>query len=225
MSLYTIVPPLMAYALLGTSRLLVIGPDAACFCRGTLIRTERGEVAVEELAIGDRVVTLSGAVRPVKWIGRRAYDGRFVAGNRMVLPIRVEAGALADGVPARDLLLSPEHALYIDGLLVPAGLLVNGATIRQVESIERLEYFHIELERHDVILAEGAPAETYVDCDNRVMFQNGAEFAALYPDDAPVTWDFCAPRVEAGSAELAAIRAALADRAEALGSDALAIAS
>src|SRR5208282_307990 len=93
----------------------------ACFCRGTLIWSERGEVAVEDLAIGDRLITLLGAARRVKWIGRRAYDGRFVAANRKVLPIWVEAGALARGVPARDLFLSPEHSLYLDGALVPAG--------------------------------------------------------------------------------------------------------
>jgi hypothetical protein len=189
----------------------------ACFCRGTLILSDRGEVAVEDLMIGDRLVTVSGAARRVKWIGHRAYDGRFVAANRGVLPIRVAAGALAAGVPARDLLLSPEHALYLDGALVPAGQLVNGATIRQEKSVDRVEYFHIELEGHDVILAEGAPAETYVDCDNRFMFHNGAEFARLYPGDLPTPWDFCAPRAEAGSAELAAVRAALSERAAALG--------
>jgi hypothetical protein len=189
----------------------------ACFCRGTLILTAGGEAAVEDLAIGDKVVTLSGVLRAIKWIGRRAYDGRFVAANRAVLPIRVGAGALAPGLPARDLWLSPEHALYIDGALVPVGLLVNGATIRQAASVDRLEYFHIELERHDVILAEGAPAETFVDCDSRGIFHNAGEFAELYPDDFPVPWDFCAPRAEEGSAELAAIRAALSERAQALG--------
>jgi hypothetical protein len=189
-----------------------INVTPACFCRGALILTERGEAAVEDLAIGDKVVTLSGALRAVKWIGRRAYDGRFVAANRAVLPIRVAAGALAPGLPARDLWLSPEHALYIDGALVPVGLLVNGATIRQAASVDRLEYFHIELERHDVILAEGAPVETFVDCDSRGIFQNAGEFAELYPDDSPIPWDFCAPRAEEGSAELAAIRAALAER-------------
>jgi hypothetical protein len=189
----------------------------ACFCRGTLIWTERGQIAVEDLAIGDRVVTLSGEAKPIRWIGRRGYHGRFVAGNRAVLPIRVEAGALAGGVPARDLFLSPEHSLFIDGVLVPARLLVNGATIRQVESIDPLEYFHIELAAHDVILAEGAPAESYVDCDNRGMFQNSAEFARIYPDHVAASWRFCAPRLEETSAELEVIRAALLDRAGALG--------
>ncbi len=184
-----------------TGFIFATGPDsgtgtdltATCFCRGTRIQTDRGEVAVEDLAIGDQVVTLSGEAKPIKWIGHRAFDGRFIAGNRMVLPIRVAAGALAEGVPARDLWVSPEHALYLDGLFLPARL-VNGATIRQEESVDRLEYFHIELDTHDVILAEGAPAETFVDCDNRGMFHNSREFTALYPDDAPVPWQFCAPR-------------------------------
>ncbi len=134
-----------------------------------------------------------------------------------MLPIRFEAGALADGVPARDLWLSPEHALYVDGVLAPARLLVNGITIRQVENIDRLEYFHIELASHDVILADCAPAETFVDCDNRGMFQNAGEFTVLYPDDLPERWKFCAPRAEPASAELSAIRADLLARAEALG--------
>jgi autotransporter passenger strand-loop-strand repeat protein len=189
----------------------------ACFLRGTLILTGHGQVAVEDLAIGDRVVSLAGSLRAIKWIGRRAYDGMFAANNRAVLPIRVAAGALAPGIPARDLLLSPEHALYLDGRLVPAGELINGTTIARVESADRMEYFHIELDGHDVILAEGAPAETYVDCDNRFMFQNGDEFACLYPDDTPKPWDFCAPRAEPGSAELAAVQAALGERAGALG--------
>jgi hypothetical protein len=163
------------------------------------------------------VVTVSGRARPIKWLGKRAYDPRFVAGNPAVLPIRIEAGALADGIPARDLFVSPEHALYLDDVLVPARLLVNGATIRQAQSLERLEYFHIELDGHDAILAEGAPAETFADCDNRGMFHNAGEFAQLYPGDKRRTWEFCAPRVEPGSAALHAVRAALLARAEALG--------
>jgi Hint domain-containing protein len=190
---------------------------AACYRRGTLIETPDGEVPIEELAIGDEVVTFAGEPRRVRWIGRRAYDGRFIAGNRAVLPIRIMSGALADGVPARDLYLSPEHSLYIDGVLVQAAHLVNGATIVQVDAVEEVEYFHIELDTHDVIFADGAPAETYVDCDNRFMFQNAGEFAGLYSDNKRPVWDFCAPRLERGSPELTATRAALLERAEGLG--------
>jgi hypothetical protein len=188
---------------------------AACYCAGTLIRTPDGELSVEHLKIGDRVVTISGEAKPVKWIGRRSYSGRFIANNRAVLPICVSADALADGVPARDLWISPEHALFIDGALVPARLLVNGATITQVASVEELEYFHIELEQHDIIFAEGASAETFTDCDNRGMFQNAPNFAALYPDDRRASWQMYAPRLEATEAN--DLRAALLDRANRIG--------
>src|SRR5713101_5017759 len=190
--------------------------QVACYARGTRILTEAGEVPVEDLRIGDTVVTFSGAVRPIRWIGTRAYDGRFIAGNRAVLPIRVAAGALSEGVPARDLFVSPAHSLYFDDVLVPAEHLVNGVTIEQAQEVDWLEYFHIELDAHDVIFAEGAPAETYVDCDNRGMFQNGADFALLYPGDEPSHWQFCAPRLEWDSEELTPIRARLLERAAAL---------
>ena len=86
----------------------------ACYCRGTLIATERGEVAVEDMAIGDRVVTESGALRPIKWIGRRSYAGRFVMGRSDMLPVCIKSGALADNVPRRDLWISPNHAMYFE---------------------------------------------------------------------------------------------------------------
>jgi len=190
--------------------------QAPCYCRGTLILTDRGERPVEELAIGDRVITVAGELKPIKWIGRRGYNGRFIRGQRSVLPIVVSAGALAPGVPTRDLWVSPEHALYIDRVLVPAKLLVNGMTIAQVEAVERLEYFHIELDSHDVILAEGAPAESYVECDNRLMFHNAAEFTALYPAALPDTGRFYALRIGEGMAA-ETIRERLLGRAAALG--------
>ena len=175
--------------------------------------TDRGPLPVEQLAIGQPVMTLSGEMKPIKWIGRRAYAGRFLAGNPKVLPIRILAGALADDIPARDLFVSPEHALLIDEVPVPARLLLNDASIVQVQDVDAVEYFHIELEQHDIIFAEHAPAESFVDCDSRGMFHNAAEFAACYPNDRRPAWQFCAPRLEPASAQLADIRTKLAARA------------
>ena len=132
--------------------------------------------------IGDEVMTMSGAARPIKWIGRRSYGGRFVMGRKDILPICIKAGALDDNVPRRDLWISPHHAMYLDGVLIEAKDLVNGVSIVQAERVEKVEYFHIELETHDVIIAEGALSESFIDDDSRGMFHNAHEYGALYPD-------------------------------------------
>jgi O-antigen biosynthesis protein len=191
--------------------------DAPCYCRGTVILTECGEVRVEDLAIADMVLTISGEAKPIKWIGKRSYAGQFIAGNRAVLPIVVRAGALAPEIPVRDLWLSPRHALVLDGVLVPAEHLINAQTIVQAEAVDQVEYFHLEFEAHEVIFAEGTLVESYVECDNRQGFHNAHEFAALYPDDTRASFDYCLPLLEPGMAELAAIRAGLFERAVALG--------
>ena len=185
---------------------------AACYCPGTLIRTEQGDVPIERLRIGDTVTTVSGAHAPIRWIGRRSYGSRFIADNRNVLPVRIRAGALGRNVPRRDLHVSPLHAMFIDGLLVPAASLVNGASITQEEHASKVEYIHLELARHDVIIAEGASSESFVDDDSRIMFHNVHEYAQLYPDAAPVPAEYCAPRVTQGYA-LQAIRARIDARA------------
>jgi hypothetical protein len=171
--------------------------DVPCYCRGTLIATKHGDKRVEDLSIGEAVVTLSGALRPIKWIGRRSYGGRFVRGNKDVLPVCIKAGALDDNVPKRDLWVSPHHAMHVDGVLIEAKDLANGVSIVQAERLDKVEYFHVELETHDVIIAEGAFSETYLDDDNRAMFHNARDYDALYPAAAAAA-PYCAPRLEDG---------------------------
>ncbi|MCQ8279445.1 Hint domain-containing protein [Acetobacteraceae bacterium KSS8] len=177
---------------------LTLEAGTPCFCPGTLIRTDRGEVPVEDLAIGDRLAVASGGYRALRWIGRRSYEGRFLRGRRDILPVTIRAGALADNVPARDLTVSPMHAMYLHGVLVPAGALVNGSSIVQAAGAERVEYLHLELDRHDLLLAEGAATESFVDDGSRGMFHNAAEHARLYPDHVRLPAIYCAPRVEQG---------------------------
>jgi hypothetical protein len=180
-----------------------------CFCLGTEILTENGPVAVEALKIGDRVPTLHAGTRRIKWIGMRGYAAPFITDNRLVLPIRIRPGAIADGVPARDLFVSPGHALCIDGVLVHAGRLVNGVSITQ-EDVASVTYFHVELEQHEIIFAEGCPAETFLGEEFRGQFQNAHEYAALYPDAPAQT--MCLPRLDSGFA-LQAIQQRIAARA------------
>ncbi len=143
----------------------------ACFLAGTHIEAQGGGVPVEALAIGDRVMTRSGAVPPVKWIGHCTIDCRRHPRPHEVWPIRIRAGAFGDDLPVRDLLLSPEHAVFIDGVLIPIRCLVNGVTIAQ-EPRDEVAYDHVELDRHDVLLAEGLPSESWLDCGNRAMSAN-----------------------------------------------------
>ena len=133
-----------------------------CFLRGTRIRTADGDVAIETLSVGDMVCTRDGPLKPIKWMGRllveRRSDGSW---NRDLAPVRVARSALGHLLPENDLYLSPMHALYIDGVLVPVKNLINGRSIAQVAvDTDMIEYFHIQLASHDVVLAEGAPAET-----------------------------------------------------------------
>ena len=187
----------------GTGVEITATASVPCYCHGTLIETDHGEVAVETLQAGDRVLTVSGALQPIRWVGRRSYAGRFLAGHRNVLPILIRAGALGSGLPRRDLRISPCHAMLLDGVLVPGSELVNGTTIVQDHACTEVHYVHIELDQHDAILAEGAPSETFIDHDSAGLFHN----ASGRPEGGAVT-DF-APRIADGYT-LEAIRRRLA---------------
>jgi hypothetical protein len=186
-----------------------------CFMAGTLIATPRGQVPVEQLAIGDTVLTSDGREAPVRWIGVQTVSRTFANPNR-VLPIRIKAGAIADHLPARDLLVSPCHALFIDGVLVQAGALVNGSSIvRETDVPETFVYYHIELDDHTLILAEGVPAETFIDHVDRMVFDNWAEHEALYPRDRVIA-ELPYARAAAVRQVPASILRALALRAESI---------
>ena len=145
-----------------------------CFYPGTHIATPEGEVAVEALQAGDPVLTANG-VKQVRWVGQSHVHTRFSDPLRS-LPIRIKAGALGDGLPARDLLLSPDHAVFIDGILVQAAALVNGTSIvREQDVPEQFTYYHVELATHELLLAEGVQAESFVDNVDRMHFHNWDE--------------------------------------------------
>lgn len=158
----------------------------ACFLKGTHIATPEGEKTVESLVAGDKVITASGGVATVKWLGHRTlYKNRIPAKDAVrAFPILIKKDAIAANVPHTDLIVSPGHHLEFNGALVPAMMLVNGQTIVQQFDRRSFEYFHVELEQFDIILAEGVPAESYVDTGNRSMFQNADE-VAMNPDFGP----------------------------------------
>ncbi|HEY4172699.1 MAG TPA: Hint domain-containing protein [Rhodopila sp.] len=194
--------------------------SAACFCAGTRIATDQGEVAVEALTAGQRVLTLSGEAKPIIWIGRRRIDLRAHKRPKTVMPIRIQRNAFADGVPHRDLFVSPDHAVFIDGKLICARQLVNGLTILWETSWTVVDYFHIELEQHTILLAEGLPTESYLDTGNRGSFQNAGLPLLLHPefcnDQVRRRTRSCAPFVDAPET-VEPIWRSLAGRARLLG--------
>jgi hypothetical protein len=161
--------------------------ETACFAAGTRIATARGEVAVEQLRVGDQVQLAGGGAAPVMWLGHRRVDCRRHRRPHDVRPVRITAHAFGLFRPRRDLWLSPDHSVFIDDVLIPVRYLLNKATVRQ-EAADDVTYWHIELPAHDVVLAEGLPAESYLDTGNRSAFANGGPAIMAHPDFARRVW-------------------------------------
>jgi len=183
--------------------------DAACFLTGTRIATPRGEVAVEDLVAGDRVLTAQGGETTVQWLGHQDMDTRFQHPAK-INPICITAGALAPGLPQRDLYLSADHAVALDGLLINAGALVNSTSIYRVAQMPKdgFTYYHVETDAHELILAEGCAAESYLDIPDRSAFQNGAARG----DAAPIP-EMALPRITTARLLPDRTRARIANRA------------
>lgn len=172
-------------------------PNPECFLAGTTLLTDNGDVAVETLKIGDRVQAADGSLHPIKWIGYQTVDPSAVENPLRGYPILVKAGALGENLPRRDLYVSPDHALLFDGLLINAGALVNDCSILKTEPTTAFTYYHIELDHHALLVAEGTLAESYLpQKEDRYCYDNGSEYDELYPGDRNVLlWPLDYPRI------------------------------
>jgi hypothetical protein len=169
-------------------------PKCQCFLRGARLSTPDGEIAIEDLRIGDLVATASGEMRAIRWIGWITVDREEDAPwHTDAMPVRVAKDAFGAGSPSRDLYLSRLHMVHLNGVLIPIGDLINGQTITAVDVPgDQIVYYHVELETHDVVIAEGAPCETLLTTAEKLTaFDNVDEYYALY--GAPVDMVACAP--------------------------------
>jgi hypothetical protein len=141
------------------------------------------------------------------------------------MPIRIAAHAFGDGRPSRAVLLSPDHAVFVEDVLIPVRFLVNGMTVDRVP-VASLVYYHIELPSHDVVLADGLPVESYLEVDDRHLFDNSGRVIGLHPRFAPdarrvsMLWEGCgyAPLVRVGP-EVASVSAKLRLQADLLSAE------
>jgi len=164
-------------------KLLSINAEVNCFCAGTLIATPEGDKKVEDLQTGDLVTLANGGTTSVNWLGEQAIDGRL-SNPKKVNPICISAGALGNDLPRRDLWVSQDHAIEIDGLLVNAGALVNGSTIYQVANmpLDGFSYYHIDTGAHELLLAEGVAAESFIDYASRDSFDGKGAATDMIPE-------------------------------------------
>jgi hypothetical protein len=164
-----------------------------CFLAGTRIAAPDGTVCVEDLTVGALVLTASGKARPVRWLGSSGFDCTRYPNPAVVWPICIQARAFAENQPARDLWMSPGHAILVDNCADPGGEARQRRHHRSSAPRERVEYWHVELENeHDILLAEGLPAEVYLNNGKRTAFVNGAKHVERRLRAVGFRWARCA---------------------------------
>lgn len=183
---------------------------ANCFLTDTQIATPGGDVAVQDLKVGDLIRTETGRDAAVKWVGRQTVMTRFGAAERL-MPVRFAAGSLGNGLPHSDLTVTADHGMLLDGVICHAGALVNGTTIFQVPLAQmgsQYTVYHVETEEHEILFANGALAETFIDNVSRTVFDNYAEFETLY-GDVPEIAELPLPRAMSARQVPASVKARL----------------
>lgn len=185
---------------------------APCFATGTLIATLAGEVPVEALRIGDLVSTADGRAVPVLWIGSRVLRAGIGRQDDLSALVGIDAGALGQGLPHSDLTVTGDHGMILDGVVVNAAALVDHRTIRWVPEAQAagVTVYHIETEAHEVIVANGAATETFIDYTGRQGFDNFAEYLALYGAER-IYPEMDRPRITSARMLPEALRALLGD--------------
>jgi len=214
-----------------TTDVSAVASNIPCYVTGTLVQTDKGLVAVEDLQVGDMIQTVSGDYQPVVWLGYDTVNCRRQKNKEHAYPVRIAQHAFGFNMPRRDLYVSPLHSIYVNGVMIPALHLVNNMTVTQSRRETIVTYYHVELPQHNAIYAEGLAAESYLDTtpENRHFFkQNDGErkvfalhpkFAAC-PETTPVwqhIWDTqgYAPLTQSGPM-LEAVKAMLMERAQEL---------
>lgn len=161
------------------------GKSIACFLAGSMIRTSEGDVAVEDIQIGDEVIAFdwrnnADTPRPVVWVGKAHVNVRHgLPDDEAGWPVRILKDAIDDGVPYKDMLITSEHCLFFKDRFVPVRMLVNGVSIFYDKSITSYDYYHVETEHHSVITADGMLTESYLDTGNRSSFRQEGRIATL----------------------------------------------
>ena len=178
----------------GTMNFVNIENVIPCFTPGTMIATPRGEVPVETLRAGDKIVTRDNGLQEIRWVGAKPLTWQEMAVAPHLRPVLVKRGSLGNGLPERDMMVSPNHrllvandrtALYFDEheVLVSAKHLVGSTGIHAVESMQTT-YIHFMFDQHEVVLSNGAWTESFQPGDYTLKGMGNAqrnEIFELFP--------------------------------------------